>query len=180
MHERLRVSCLRDVAEVARTFGSTHVVSLLDPDLSEAEMPRIAQGAHHVFRLFDQERANATQHFDGMVAEIVELLRPVASDPTARVVIHCHAGVSRSTAIAYALLALSQGPGREQATFDTLLRITRKPWPNRRVVEAVDRALGRSGALLAPLDAYRETYPRRIDAWHRYNARRGLHQRVKR
>jgi predicted protein tyrosine phosphatase len=156
------------------------VVSLLDPDITEAEAPRIAGATHHVFRLFDQERAEAPGHFDAIMAEIIALLEPVGAGPCAKIVVHCHAGVSRSTAVAYGLLALSEGRGREPEAFDALLTITRKPWPNRRVVEAIDRVLCRSGALLAPLDAYRARHPRRIDAWHCYNAGRGLPERVKR
>jgi predicted protein tyrosine phosphatase len=180
MNERVRVSCLRDAAEVARVWQSTHVVSLVDPDLAEADLPKIPHGVHRVYRLFDQERADATEHFDALVAEIVADLERAAQDPQARVVVHCHAGVSRSSGLAYGLLALAEGPGREQDAFDALLRITRKPWPNRRVVEAVDRALDRGGALLVPLDAYRARHPRRIHAWHRFNARRGLPQKVRR
>lgn len=180
VHERLRVSCLPLAAEVSRAFGSTHVISLLDPDLAEADLPRIPHALHRVFRLHDQERAEATGHFDALIAEIVTLLKPLATSADARVVVHCHAGVSRSTAIAYGLLAMAEGEGGEEVAFDKLLQITRKPWPNRRVVEAVDRALERGGALLVPLDRYREAHPRRLAAWLRYNDRRGLPQKVPR
>ncbi len=87
---------------------------------------------------------------------------------------HCHAGVSRSTAFAYGLIAHQLGAGREDEAFRALLMITRKPWPNRRIIEILDASLGREGRLLAPLDAMRARHPRRIDAWHRFNERRGL------
>lgn len=87
---------------------------------------------------------------------------------------HCHAGVSRSTAMAYALLAHRFGAGREGEAFAALLTIVNKPWPNRRIIEIVDTLLGREGRLLEPLDAMRDRHPRRLDAYHRFNARRGL------
>jgi hypothetical protein len=58
--------------------------------------------------------------------------------------------------------------------FASLLTITRKPWPNRRIVEALDNRLGRGGDLMQPLDSYRAQFPRRILAYRRLNRRRGL------
>ncbi len=101
-------------------------------------------------------------------------MRPAADDRSSRILVHCHAGVSRSTAFAYGLIAHQLGAGREDEAFRALLTITRKPWPNRRIIEILDASLGREGRLLAPLDAMRARHPRRIDAWHRFNERRGL------
>jgi predicted protein tyrosine phosphatase len=84
-----------------------------------------------------------------------------------RLLIHCQGGVCRSTAAAYLALALRHGPGQEAAAFGELLLATRKPWPNRRMTELADRILARDGRLLAPLDAYRARYPRRLEAYIR-------------
>ncbi|WP_223843365.1 MULTISPECIES: protein-tyrosine phosphatase family protein [Sinorhizobium] len=130
--------------------------------------------SHRVVRLRDQENAGATQHFPDRVQEIFGVMRVVADDRSSRILVHCHAGVSRSTAFAYGLIAHQLGAGREEEAFVALLAITRKPWPNRRIVEILDTSLGRQGRLLAPLDAMRTRYPRRIEAWRRFNERRGL------
>ncbi len=172
--ERIKVSCLWRAAEAAREWGASHVLSLLDPELPEADVPIIEGVSHRVVRLRDQENAGATQHFPDLVQEVFEAMRPVAGDRSSRVLVHCHAGVSRSTAFAYGLIAHQLGAGREEEAFTALLTITCKPWPNRRIVEILDASLGRQGRLLAPLDAMRTRYPRRIDAWHRFNERRGL------
>ncbi|WOS61669.1 dual specificity protein phosphatase family protein [Sinorhizobium fredii] len=170
--ERIKVSCLWRAAEAAREWRASHVLSLLDPELPETDVPIIGGVNHRVARLRDQENAGATQHFPDLVREIFEAMRPVADDRSSRVLVHCHAGVSRSTAFAYGLIAHQLGAGREEA-FAALLAITRKPWPNRRIVEILDVSLGRQGRLLAPLDAMRTRFPR-IDAWRRFNERRGL------
>ncbi|MFD2342331.1 protein-tyrosine phosphatase family protein [Sinorhizobium terangae] len=172
--ERVKVSCLWRAAEVAREWRASHVLSLLDPELPETDVPSIADVAHRVVRMRDQENAGATQHFPDLVLDVFEAMRPVADDQSSRILVHCHAGVSRSTAFAYGLIAHQFGKGREDEAFAALLTITRKPWPNRRIVEILDASLGREGRLLAPLDAMRARYPRRIDAWHRFNLRRGL------
>ncbi|MCA1442937.1 dual specificity protein phosphatase family protein [Ensifer sp. IC4062] len=174
IRERVKVSCLWRATEVAREWRASHVLSLLDPELPETDVPVIASVAHRVVRMRDQENAGATQHFPDLVQNVFEAMRPVADDRSSRILVHCHAGVSRSTAFAYGLIAHQLGKGREEEAFAALLTITRKPWPNRRIIEILDASLGREGRLLAPLDAMRARHPRRIDAWHRFNHRRGL------
>ncbi|WLQ16507.1 protein tyrosine phosphatase [Hahella aquimaris] len=115
--------------------------------------------AHHIIRLFDQERAEATYHFDAVISNALNTLQAILERSENRLIIHCHAGVSRSTAIGYGALALIHGQGREEDAFNELLKITCKPWPNRRIVEVIDSALKRDGAMLTPLDAYREANP---------------------
>ncbi|WP_026617924.1 protein-tyrosine phosphatase family protein [Ensifer aridi] len=172
--ERVKVSCLYRAAEAAREWRASHVLSLLDPELSDDDVPVIIDANHRVVRIRDQENAVATPHFPDLVLETFEALRPVADDRSSRILVHCHAGVSRSTAFAYCLIAHQLGAGSEEEAFAALLTITRKPWPNRRIVEILDEALGRQGRLLVPLDAMRARHPRRIDAWHRFNKQRGF------
>jgi predicted protein tyrosine phosphatase len=172
--ERIKVSCLWRAAEAAREWRASHVLSLLDAELPEGDVPILDGVGHRVVRLRDQENAGATQHFPDLVQEIFGVMRVVADDRSSRILVHCHAGVSRSTAFAYGLIAHQLGAGREEEAFVALLAITRKPWPNRRIVEILDTSLGRQGRLLAPLDAMRTRYPRRIEAWRRFNERRGL------
>ncbi|MBD9593877.1 dual specificity protein phosphatase family protein [Ensifer sp. ENS07] len=172
--ERVKVSCLWRAADAARDWRASHVLSLLDPELPDANVPVIADASHRVVRMRDQENPTATQHFPDLVLEVFEAMRPAAEHAESRILVHCHAGVSRSTAFAYGLIAHQLGAGREDEAFRALLTITRKPWPNRRIIEILDAALGRGGRLLAPLDVMRARHPRRIDAWHRFNERRGL------
>ena len=63
--------------------------------------------------------------------------------------IHCHAGMSRSPAIALAILADWLGEGREDEAVKDLLKIAPLCTPNRLVVEIADRMLRRSGRLVA-------------------------------
>ncbi|KQV38307.1 MULTISPECIES: protein-tyrosine-phosphatase [unclassified Rhizobium] len=170
----LRVSCLRDAAKVAGEWHATHVVSLLDPELAEELVPRISGVTHHVSRLRDQENAVATEHFPAAIIALFDRLNGELDTEASRILVHCHAGVSRSTAFAYGILADRFGAGRETEAFEALLTIVNKPWPNRRIVEIFDHHWGRDGRMLAPLDAMRERHPRRIDAWHRFNDHRGL------
>ena len=62
--------------------------------------------------------------------------------------IHCHAGMSRSPAIGLAILADWLGAGKEDEAGRELLKVARVCVPNKLVVEIADRILGRDGALL--------------------------------
>jgi predicted protein tyrosine phosphatase len=172
--EKIKVTCLPKAAGVAAEWQARMVVSLLDPDLPQSAHPKIKDCPHHIFLFHDQERQDATGHFVETLRPVLNLVTGHLDSDEPRLLIHCHAGVSRSTALAYGAISILLGPGLENEAFESLLNITHKPWPNRRVVECLDEMLGRDGALLAPLDAMREEFPRRIDYYRRFNRRRGL------
>lgn len=178
IHERFRVSCLPKAAVVAENWGATHVISLIDPAIGPEHVPEIRGAEHIVARLRDQEAAEITSHFPEIVESLFETVRPAIESPHSRILVHCHAGVSRSTAFCYAMIAHRAGRGMENEAFGAFLSIVNKPWPNRRIVEILDRKWERDGALLKPLDAMRERYPRRILAWDRFNRKRRFFELV--
>ena len=79
----------------------------------------------------------------------------VHARPDAHVLIHCHAGVSRSMAAA-AILMTQHAPGHEEEAFLKLLELRKHGWPNTRMVEFADVLLKRDGALLRGLVTYRK------------------------
>jgi predicted protein tyrosine phosphatase len=178
IHERFRVSCLPRAAEVAVQWHATHVISLLDPGIGDEHVPVIRGAEHVVARLRDQENLLDTGHFPDLVESLFETIRPAVESPRSRILVHCHAGVSRSTAFAYAMIAHRAGPGLEEQAFGAFLSIVNKPWPNRRIIEILDERWGRDGALLKPLDAMRERYPGRIRAFDKFNIKRKFFELV--
>lgn len=64
------------------------------------------------------------------------------------VIIHCHAGKSRSTALALGALALQNPDMNEEALVELLLEIRPQAAPNIIVVELVDELTGRGGKLV--------------------------------
>lgn len=178
IHERFRVSCLPRAAAVAADWRATHVISLLDPALADEHIPVIRGAEHIVARLRDQENPDATGHFPEIVESLFETIRPAIETPNSRILVHCHAGISRSTAFAYAMIAHRAGPGLEEQSFGALMSIVNKPWPNRRIIEILDRRWKRDGALLRPLDDMRARYPKRIEALHKFNLKRRFFELV--
>jgi len=67
----------------------------------------------------------------------------------AHLLVHCHAGVSRSSASMALLIAQAMPERPGEAIFADILRIRPQIWPNLRIVEIGDRALGRHGDLIA-------------------------------
>jgi predicted protein tyrosine phosphatase len=73
-------------------------------------------------------------------------------DRNAPLVIHCFAGVSRSTASAFAA-ACALNPHREEISFARQIRnASPMASPNRLIVSLADQALGRGGRMLRALD----------------------------
>jgi predicted protein tyrosine phosphatase len=68
------------------------------------------------------------------------------------VLIHCEAGVSRSTAAALIMYACWLGPGYEREAMERVLSLRPIAIPNRRMVALADKLLNREGRLAGVLD----------------------------
>lgn len=109
----------------------------------------------------DIERASHLWYQPCMQHHVEPMLRLAArvKEQPAPVLVHCAAGISRSTATALVLLAALSEPGQEKAALDHLLASVQNTYekglradlfirPNRRVVWWGDQLLNREGALL--------------------------------
>lgn len=166
------------VLEDVTSFRPTHIVSLIDPSIDDAKVPKFNDAEIFQRKFYDLDAPHPSPLTLADVSEIVEFVGAWAQQrkrgEDARLLVHCHMGASRSTAVALIALAILRGEGAEQGAFADLLSITTKPWPNSNVVRLADEALGRQGRLLAALTSYRDAYPNRLAAYRRLNARRGL------
>ena len=90
---------------------------------------------------------------DGPRVEDVERLiataQTLADHSSGRVVIHCQAGISRSTAAATIFWAVLLGEGREDEAIARVLAARDFAIPNRRMIRIADSLLGRAGRLVA-------------------------------
>jgi predicted protein tyrosine phosphatase len=137
--------------------GVSHVLSIVDTH--EPRPPALDDyfDIDHLLIRFDDVVAEypgfeacTPQH----ISKMLEFGERVHGVPGSHVLIHCHAGVSRSTAAA-AILMAQHAPGQEEAAFLKLLELRKHGWPNTRMVEFADQLLKRDGAMLRGLVTYR-------------------------
>ncbi len=137
--------------------GVSHILSIIDTH--EPRPPALDdfyEVDHELVRFDDVVaeypgfEACTPQH----IVKILEFGERAHRAPDGHILIHCHAGVSRSQAAA-AILMAQHAPGQEEAAFLRLLELRKHGWPNTRMVEFADQLLARDGALLNGLLAYR-------------------------
>jgi predicted protein tyrosine phosphatase len=91
----------------------------------------------------------------GPTAEDVEQVLAFATEARSTggmCLVHCQAGISRSTATAVLLFASWFGPGREEDAAQAVLRLVPHAMPNPLLIALGDAKLGRQGALQAAVD----------------------------
>ena len=137
---------------------ASHVLSILDPD---AAVPDAfgAFGEHERLELrFDdviEEMPGLQPPQPAHVESILAFGRDLLAEPRCAVhlLVHCHAGISRSTAAMTLILAQAM-PDQPAATILELVHgIREKAWPNLRMIEIGDAMLQRAGALIAAAHA---------------------------
>jgi predicted protein tyrosine phosphatase len=94
----------------------------------------------------------------------VELLLAFSRDLTmaneAHLLVHCHAGVSRSTAAATLVMAQSCPDRPAAEVLQEVVRLRPRAWPNLRLLEFGDEILGRHGEIV---EAARVHYRRALE-----------------
>lgn len=140
------------------SHGVTHVLSILDPQWPEPSA-FAAYDPHHRTTLHfhdvvepgpdvvlpEREHVEAILEFGTGMATEASLNR----DP--HLLVHCHMGVSRSTAAMAILMAHLNRSESEEAIFARLLELRPQAWPNSRMIDFADDLLDRKGRLLASL-----------------------------
>ena len=148
----------------------THVLSILDPGYPEPP-DFAAYGPHKRLTLrFDDIIDPAPGLMMPEREHIEELLRfgegltSSEADPLRHLLVHCHAGISRSTASMTILLAEAQPATDEDELFAEIREIRPQAWPNSHMVALADELLGRGGRMVAALRRhYGEQMRRRPD-----------------
>lgn len=149
-----------------RRYDYAAVLSLMDPDCRPSQRLRFNRhpAPLHTTLFFDDlELEHETSPTPEHVAQAFDFARGC----TGPLLVHCHAGISRSGALGYAFWADRLGLGHEQEALDHLLEQRPEAVPNARLVRFADDFLGRSGALLA---VFERTLAARAD-WQNLKAR---------
>jgi len=128
------------------------VVSLLGPDTPHRSFTGITTERH--LQLTFHDIVEPVEGFIAPRSEDAETLvsflkRWDRSDP---LLIHCWAGISRSTAAAFTALCMLRPDMPEERIAKELRRASPSATPNRLIVSHVDRILGRDGRMVSAID----------------------------
>jgi predicted protein tyrosine phosphatase len=144
--------------ESHRTRGVTHVLSILDPEWPEPE-PFRAYDPHHRTTLNFHDVIEPgpglilprREHVERIVAFGEDLKDSAVEGRDPHLLVHCHMGISRSTAAMATLLLQAHPREDEDAIFARITEIRPQAWPNSRMIGFADELLGRGGKLTAAL-----------------------------
>jgi predicted protein tyrosine phosphatase len=147
----IHVCSLARLHDTVRETGARHVVTLIK-DISLVHRPASIAPENHLMLDMD----DIAEPIEGYVApaeeHVGDLLRFVrAWDRAAPLVVHCYAGISRSTAGAF-VTACALNPARDEGTIARAIRdASPTAMPNIRIVALADRMLGRDGRMVAAI-----------------------------
>jgi predicted protein tyrosine phosphatase len=149
----IHVCSLAALPATVKAVGASHILTVM-ANVAQVQRPETVLEANHLRVSMD----DITEQMDGFTApcdqhieQVLEFVR--GWDRAAPLVVHCYAGISRSTASAF-MAACALNPHRDEASFAQQIRKASPiAAPNRLIVELADRALGRNGRMLRALDA---------------------------
>src|SRR6201995_3805484 len=150
----IHVCSLAALPETVRLSGASHVLTVMG-NVDQVARPVSVLPSNHLKVAMD----DITEPMDGYVmaseshvAHVLGFIR--GWDRGAPMVIHCWAGVSRSTASSFAA-ACALNPHRNEIEIARKLRAASpNASPNRLIVALADKALGRPGGMVRALEVF--------------------------
>jgi predicted protein tyrosine phosphatase len=149
----IHVCSLAALPETVRRTGASHVLTVM-ANVEQVTRPDTILAENHLKVSMD----DITEVLEGFVAPSEHHVAQVLSfvrgwDRGAPMVVHCYAGISRSTASAFAA-ACALNPHRDELAIAQAIRAASPiASPNRLIVALADKALGRQGRMLRAIDA---------------------------
>ena len=148
----IHVCSLAALPDTVKSTGASHILTVM-ANVAQVQRPDSVLPANHLKVQMD----DITEAIDGFVApsdsHIEQVLNFVRGwDRSAPLVVHCYAGISRSTASAFAAVCMLN-PHRDEIAIARQIRwASAIASPNRLIVSLADKALGRDGRMLRALD----------------------------
>jgi predicted protein tyrosine phosphatase len=137
--------------------GVTHVLSILDPGWPEPE----AFGAFDPHRRLELRFHDVIEADPGCIApesphveQLLSFGRDLTEARGKHLLVHCHAGISRSTAAAILIVAQACPDRPAAEALQTVVRRRPRAWPNLRILELGDALLDRGGEIVVAARAH--------------------------
>jgi len=149
----IHVCSLARLNDTVTSTGARHVVSLLAREDALSRPAAIAPENHLWLQLHDIS-APLEGHVPPESDHVEQLLAFVRRWPRdAPLVVHCYAGISRSTAAAFVSVCALNPLCDETAVARALRRASPTATPNARIVALADGLLGRRGRMVKAVEA---------------------------
>jgi predicted protein tyrosine phosphatase len=150
----IHVCPLRSVAETVAATKATHLVSMLSPWSTPPATPHGIADRFHLKLTFHDITTPSAGHIAPSEEHVAAILGFAERWPrTAPIVVHCHAGISRSTAAAYMIACALDPDGREDQIAAELRAASPTATPNSLMNALADARLGRSGRMIRAIQA---------------------------
>lgn len=165
----IHVCSLAHMPATVEETGARHIITVMGK-ISQVQRPSSVNEANHLMIAMDDITAEAegfNAPNEGHVQQVLAFVR--RWDRATPMVVHCYAGISRSTASAF-VAACALNPARSEAAIAHQIRDASPfAWPNPLIVSIADRQLGREGRMvralheIGPGDLSVEGRPFRVD-----------------
>ena len=149
----IHVCSLARLQQTVADTGARHVVTLMK-DIAKVERPAAIEARNHLHICVDDITCPVdgyTHPCEDHVAQLMDFAK--SWDRAAPLVIHCYAGISRSTASAYAVACALNPDCDEMAIAQAMRLASRTATPNSLIVSLADRLLGRQGRMTAAIES---------------------------
>lgn len=149
---QIHVCSIFKIADIAAATGARSLITLMNQDATVHRPESIAPERHLIVAISD-----ITDEMEGHVLpggdHVARLLNFVRVwDREHPLLIHCYAGVSRSTAAAF-ISACALNPDRDESEIAQVIRRSSPTaTPNQRLVAVADDMLGRNGRMVTAID----------------------------
>ena len=148
----IHVCSLAALPATVKATGASHILTVM-ANVAQVQRPDSVLATNHLKVQMD----DITEALEGFVAPTETHIEQVLTfvrgwDRQAPLVVHCYAGISRSTASAFAAVC-ALNPHRDEIAIARQIRSASAiASPNRLIVSLADKALGRDGRMLRALD----------------------------
>lgn len=151
--ETIIVGPLSAVDHTVRRSGVSHLITLINDQAMIDTPPEIASDRHLRLAMNDiaEPQPGLVPPGEDHVAELIDFA--IAWDRQAPMLIHCWAGVSRSTAAAFISLCALNPEVDEHRIASALRDASPTATPNRRLVDLADGVLARNGRMAGAVEA---------------------------
>lgn len=149
----IHVCSLSKVEETVAKTGAGRLLSLLAAGTEVVRPASITRENHLHLVMHDiaVEQEGMTMPGEEHVVTLLDFARQW--DRSRPLVVHCYAGISRSTASAY-IIAAALAPKRDEAELaETLRRLSPTATPNPRLIAIADTLLDRRGRMIEAIQA---------------------------